>query len=148
MGLLGVFGPPNVDQLKASKNVNGLIRALGYKKDAVVRRDAVIALVDMGAPAVPQLILNLDNGNELIRRSAADILVRIGAPAVTPLINVMQVLQNWNTDECLAMADVLQRVTTGLRDSDKDIRQVATEALSKLSAPEETPLTCADDLAG
>ncbi len=143
-----MFGPPNVDQLKANQNVKGLIRALGYKKDAGVRRAAAAALVAIGAPAVAPLILTLDSGNEWVNQGAADALVRIGAPAVTPLIAVMQVLEGWNTDECQAMAEVLRRVTAGLRDSDKGVRQVATEALSKISAPELAPVTAAHDLAG
>ena len=45
-----LFGPPNVEKLKAKRSVDGLIKALGYKKDSEdyrhrgVRRAAAEAL--------------------------------------------------------------------------------------------------------
>ena len=43
-----LFGPPNVEKLKAKGNVKGLIKALDYKKDASVRRAAAKALGKSG----------------------------------------------------------------------------------------------------
>jgi len=41
---IGIFGPPNIEKLKARKNVKGLIKSL-KDKDSGVRMDADVALV-------------------------------------------------------------------------------------------------------
>lgn len=45
---MALFGPPNVDKLKAKSDVKGLIKAVGYTKDAQVRQHAAEALGDIG----------------------------------------------------------------------------------------------------
>jgi HEAT repeat protein len=50
-----LFGPPNVEKMKARRDVNGLIKALRYRKDKGVRQAAAEALVKIGAPAVEVL---------------------------------------------------------------------------------------------
>lgn len=40
-----LFGPPNIEKLLAKKNIQGLIRAMDYKKDTEVRCQAAEALV-------------------------------------------------------------------------------------------------------
>ena len=51
-----LFGPPNVDKLKAKRDVKGLSRALSYQKDDEVRRRAAKALGEIGdAQAVEPL---------------------------------------------------------------------------------------------
>ena len=42
-----LFGPPNVEQLKANGDVKGLIKASSYKKDAAIRQAAAQALIEM-----------------------------------------------------------------------------------------------------
>lgn len=42
------FGPPNVEKLKAKGNVKGLIKALGYEKDATIRQAADEVLGEIG----------------------------------------------------------------------------------------------------
>ncbi len=41
---MGLFGPPNVEKMKAKRDVKGLIQALGYQKGSNVRRGAAVAL--------------------------------------------------------------------------------------------------------
>lgn len=54
---MGLFGPPNIEKLKARKDITGLIKALGYKKDQHVRISAAHALGEIGDPlAVEPLI--------------------------------------------------------------------------------------------
>ena len=53
---MALFGPPNVEKMKAKKDVKGLIKALGYKKDASVGKAATIALVEIGEPVIEPLI--------------------------------------------------------------------------------------------
>ena len=42
---MGLFSPPDVEKLKAKNSSRGLIKALGYEKDGMVRRDAARAIV-------------------------------------------------------------------------------------------------------
>ena len=53
-----LFGPPNVEKMEAKGDVEGLIKALEYRKDATVRKSAARALVriDHGAEAIQALL--------------------------------------------------------------------------------------------
>ncbi|NQT71853.1 MAG: HEAT repeat domain-containing protein [Chloroflexi bacterium] len=113
-----LFGPPNVQKLKAKGNIKGLIKALGYKKDASVSQAAAEALgtldwkpdrdeigalywikkrrwdkcVEIGELAVTHLIVTLkdEESNEEVRRGAVEALEQIGdRRAVKPLITVL-----------------------------------------------------------
>jgi hypothetical protein len=37
---MSLFGPPNVEKMKANRDVEGLVKALGYQKDTNVRKEA------------------------------------------------------------------------------------------------------------
>ena len=88
-----IFGPPNVEKMKAKRNVKGLIKALGYQKDYKVRRDAAEALGQIGdARAVEGLTVKLKDREEIweVRVAAAEALGAIGDPtAVDSLIAVL-----------------------------------------------------------
>jgi len=43
-----LFGPPDVTRLKAKRSTHKLIRALAYEKDYKIRRDAALALGELG----------------------------------------------------------------------------------------------------
>lgn len=116
---MGLFGPPNIEKLKAKGDVEGLIKALSYKdpeirKEAIevlgkinnpdavepliqalkdeywgVRWYAVRALGKIGEPAVGGLIQALKNRFEDIPREAAEALGKIGEPAVESLIKAL-----------------------------------------------------------
>ena len=84
------FRRPNVEKMKAQKDIKGLIEALGYQKDSGLRKCAARALVDIGAPAVKQLLTALNVDNVDVRKTAAQVLGDIGDPiAVEPLINAL-----------------------------------------------------------
>ena len=54
---MSLFGPPDVDKLKAKGDIKGLIKALGYQRDWQVRVSAARALGEIGdARAVEALI--------------------------------------------------------------------------------------------
>ena len=57
MGLFDfLLGPPDVENLKAKKDVEGLLKALKYKKDTDVRVRAAVALADLlGPPDIENL---------------------------------------------------------------------------------------------
>lgn len=82
-----LFGPPNVKKMKARRDMQGLIKALRYKKDDKTCKAAAEALVEIGAPAVEMLIAALRDSDDDVRQSAAMALGEIGdARAVEPLI--------------------------------------------------------------
>jgi hypothetical protein len=104
-----LFGPPNVEKLEAKGNVKGLIKALGYEKDADVREAAALALGQVGdAHAMEPLIAVLKDSTGSERWAAASALGEIGdARAVESLINT-------------------------LGDKDGEVRRAAADALDKL----------------
>ena len=66
-----LFGPPNVKKLIAKGNVKGLIKALGYDKDRIVRVNAVEALGKIGdTRAVEPLIAALKDKDKDVRIAA------------------------------------------------------------------------------
>lgn len=74
-----LFGPPNVEKLKAQGNVNGLIKALSYKKGKCT----------------------IDGGEHHIRKNAAEALGLIGdRQAVEPLIAVLKYDHPYDKDVC------------------------------------------------
>jgi hypothetical protein len=85
--LQGLFGPPDVEALKAKGNVKKLIKTLDYD-DYDVRQRAIQALVEVGEPAVEPLIAALQKKNF---KGAAEALGQIGdARAVEPLIAMLE----------------------------------------------------------
>ncbi len=62
-----LFGPPDIDKLKAANSVTGLIKALSYPKNDRIRLDAAIALGQIGdARATEPLIEALNGKNSVI----------------------------------------------------------------------------------
>jgi len=92
---MDLFGPPNIEHLKAKGDIPGLIKAMNYKKDSpdpkntAVRRAAAQALGEIGdARAVEPLIAALSE--EGLCQAAVEALGKIGdARAVEPLIGIL-----------------------------------------------------------
>ena len=81
------FGTPNVETMREKRDVKGLIKALGYKKESDVRINAASVLGEICDPgAVKPLIKALDDADSDVRSNAAEALGRIGdSRAVEPL---------------------------------------------------------------
>jgi HEAT repeat protein len=76
--LKSLFGPPDVENLKAQGKVNGLIKALEVQGEVRVRRDAANALGEIGdAQAVPPLIAALQDEDQWVRQNAVVALGKI-----------------------------------------------------------------------
>lgn len=89
---MGLFGPPDIQKLKASRDVKGLVRALGYK-DFKIREQAVIALSYLMAPAaLPALVVTLETDEILrVRQAAAKVLGSSqDARALDPLVRTLK----------------------------------------------------------
>ena len=144
--MMGIFGPPNIEKMKAKKNVKGLIKALGYKKNFQVRFDAARLLGEIGDPrAVQPLIDALEDEEVMVRNEAARVLGEIGDPrAVDPLINALDREEDysigvrWDVIEALGkLGDTraLEPLTALLRDKADDTRLHAARALGKIGDP-------------
>jgi HEAT repeat protein len=98
---MGLFGPPDVEKMKARRDINGLIKALGYEKNTYYSYRSAEALGEIGPRlvdvalrdrAVQALIAALTKGDDRdLKKSAADALGQFGDPrAVQPLIAAIE----------------------------------------------------------
>jgi HEAT repeat protein len=63
-----LFESPNVSKLAAKGDLKGLIKALGYQRDWLVRRQAVEALKAIGSDrAIEALVGALGDSNSTVR---------------------------------------------------------------------------------
>jgi len=96
MPVFDLFGPPDVEKLRADENIGGLIRALNYKKGdsaaKYIRRKAAYALGEIGdTRAVAPLIEALRDQDADLSCAAAYALGQIGdTRAVEPLITALE----------------------------------------------------------
>jgi HEAT repeat protein len=84
---MGLFGPPNIEKMKAKRDVNGLCYIVTEDKDPILRCNAAKALGEIGdVRAVESLIFALEDRNVALRKAAAEALGKIGdVRADTPL---------------------------------------------------------------
>jgi HEAT repeat protein len=92
-----LFGPPNIEKLKARRKTGRLSAALQYedgdpREQARIRAQAARALGEIGEPETVQPLLGaLDDESGLVRCSAARALGAIGDDrAAEPLITALQ----------------------------------------------------------
>ena len=79
--------------------MNDLIAALGDENDEV-RRNAQVALYELGLLALEPLAQALIEGDPVVRRRAAALLGNVGdARAVAPLVTALEVLQECDCDD-------------------------------------------------
>ena len=144
-----LFGPPNVEKLKAKGDVKGLIKAVDYKKDAAIRQAAAEVLGQIGGEqAVEPLIAALKDADKDVRQGATRALGRIGrARAVEPLMatlkdkssNVQKAAQ-----EALVEIGIVQiKVWSSGFTKYEDKRKEWVEMLVNIGAPAVEPLVAA-----
>ena len=123
-----LFGPPNVAQLEAKGDVQGLIKALLYK-DAAVRMAAADALAPLKHPtAVDPLAAALKDENPGVRKACVGALAaRGGLRVVNPLVGA---LQDSSPDVRSAAASAVYRRL--MTDPDQDARRETITALGKV----------------
>jgi HEAT repeat protein len=93
---------PNLDELKAKKDIDGLIKALRHE-DEDIRMYASIALAEMGETVVEALIKALKIEDDNLRWGVIWILSKIGKPAVEPLNKALKD-EDENVRMCAQMA--------------------------------------------
>jgi HEAT repeat protein len=135
-----LFGPPNIEKLKAKQNVEGIIKALSNKKLADVRWQAANALGQLrDKRAVEPLIETLNDHNEYVRKCTAEALGRIGSERATETL--IEALKDKDVDVRVAAANALgqigdERATepliAALKDQDGNLRLSAADALGQI----------------
>jgi HEAT repeat protein len=140
-----LFGPPNVEKLKARRDIAGLVKALAYKKDWNVRKAAAGALAKIGdARAVESLIAALKDEAYYVRQTAAEALGKIGWKPEKSEAGALYLIARGKWDQCVKIgAPAVEPLIAALKDGDLDVRLGATAALAKIGAPAVEPLIAA-----
>lgn len=142
--LQGLVGPPDISKLETKRDVPGLIRALGYERDARVRGAAAETLGDMGdARAVEPLLSVLQDKDGNVRRSAATALGKLGdTRAVDALVATLRVYPPEARKAAaealgkLGDARAVEPLVVALKDKDRRVQLAAAEALTRLGVPD------------
>jgi hypothetical protein len=140
---LPLFGPPNVEKLKANGDAPGLRKALEYPGHWRVRRDAAEALGQIGdAGDVARLVAALRDDTSSVSQAAAEALGQIrDVSAVEPL---MAVLKDQSLGVRRAAAEALGQIgdgraleplTAALKDASWSVRAAVAEALGHIPDP-------------
>jgi HEAT repeat protein len=148
MGFLG-FGRPDVERLAAKGDIEGLVRAAKYKKDAQVRESARLALEDNLEFFVAKL------GSRNLRRVvlSREALKLIGEPAVTLLADVLVKGDvGKRSDAAFALGEVglpsgVPALAGALKDKDPQVRMLAVKSLARIDderVPELIDSACRD----
>ena len=152
----GIFGPPDVNKMKAKRDVKGLVNALSYDKDEAVRKDARLALLEIGDPrAVEPLIVLLKIKDGPGRKVAMELLGALGdARAVEPLIDAL-LDERFNPHPeavnalCKIGAAAVEPLIATLKNENNFKRQAAVDILGRLGdTPRSTrSLSCSRKIA-
>jgi len=142
-----LFGPPNVEKMKAKRDTKGLIKALGYGRDAAVPRDVAKALGELGDPqAVAPLVGALASSEGQLRGAAAKALEQIGRPAVERLISALDSasphVRRFAASTLGEIGDsrAAAPLIVALNDDDSIVRENAIGALVRLGDSRVVPL--------
>ena len=132
---MGISGGPNIEELKANKDVQGLISAL-KDKDPMVRGDAAEVLGKIGdSRAVEPLIEAL---KDIVQFIAIESLRKIGEPAIEPLIKALKnkdtLIRSGAAKALGKIGDkrAIESLTEALKYGDIFVRSAAAEALEKI----------------
>ncbi|MCZ7550918.1 MAG: HEAT repeat domain-containing protein [Anaerolineales bacterium] len=157
MSFLQDLFKPNVEKLKATHDVKGLIKALDYKKDASIREDAIEALVailgyddireevanalvKIGAPATEPLVTALQDGNVNVRNAAISVLEKTGWQPSKDESSAIYWIAKREWNECIEIGSpAIEPLITALKYEIGD-RDGVAEALSKIGNPAIEPL--------
>lgn len=136
---MSLFGPPNVEKMKAKKDVSGLIKALSYTKDSDIRKAAADALGEIGDLRAVEPLISSQNLDSFVREAAISALGEIGDPrAVEPLVAALKDL-NPLVREAAARAlgeigdpRAVEFLVAALKDSDNKMKRIVVQTLGKI----------------
>ena len=146
---MGLFGPPNIEKLKAKKDVDGLIKALTHR-DESVRKIAAEALGDVGGlRAVDPLTAAMRDEATPVAIAAAEALGKIGGSTAVyrlasaprsiqvPALQALASLARWGN------TSAVEELVSALSDSDPAAQAVASHALGDIGAAAIGPVVSA-----
>lgn len=100
---------PDIDKLIVRADIKGLIKALQYASDPLVRTLSAMALGDLGVPsAVEPLLRRLKDKDEVVRGKAAEALGNIGDPRARA--GLVSLLSDESTDVRVKAQLALNRI--------------------------------------
>lgn len=132
-----IFRPPNIEKMKARKNVKGLIKVLDNNNDINLRSDAADALGEIGDPwAIVPLIASLDDA-WLLKPAAINALGKIGdTRAVEPLIGYLwdDLVGNIAADALGEIGDsrAVKPLIVALRSGSEHVQESSARALGRI----------------
>jgi len=141
---MSLFGPPNIEKMKARRDVDGLIKALQYKikstefKDEWVRRDAAKALGEIGGSSVVlPLIAALKHRDNEVRWEAALGLGKISDARGVEALNAALKDPYLCRAAAIALGEIggahaVEPLISVLENKDAEVRKAAVEALGKI----------------
>ncbi len=153
---MGLFGEPNVEKMKARKNVRGLIKALEYQTNQKTKnrkQAAAIALLKLKIlspraikPYIARLLSKVKSGGnwERVREDAVKALGEIGDPrAVEPLIAELEAGYGYKVVQqaaAIALGKIgdpraVEPLIAELKAGYTEMRKAAAEALGKIGDP-------------
>lgn len=138
---MGLFAP-NVEKLKEKGDVNGLVKALGYRDSALVRDKAAQALGELGGPrAVDALITVLNAADPDVCRAAIEALGKIrDERAIKPLVALLREKRPEIRDSVTGALAVfgspaVKPLLELLKDNDPKVRLTAMDVIVAIGAP-------------
>ncbi len=141
MSLLDLlFGQPNIENLKAKKDISGLLKALEYPKEVVIRQKAAEVLGELGnTEAIPSLVDALEDAEVEVRCAVCKALGQLkNEQAIKPLVTalkdkkavVRQAVSNALGQ--IGSAQAVKSLITALNDKDANVREEAARALGQI----------------
>jgi len=113
------FGKPDVEKMKSKGDIEGLLKALSYEYNPVVRMSVATALGQIGdIRAVDKLIVALKDANEAVRGKVVEALCEIGDDKAL---------------DALSSAGVVNELLIALRNSKSEIASNAAVVLGKMN---------------
>ena len=137
-----LFGPPNVEKLKAKRDVKRLIKALQYPEDYRVRDAAARALGAIGDPrAIEPLVTAMNNTGAF--SPIPEALAKIGGPRTVELLieslshsNFLVVLNAVSALGRIGDVRAVKPLTARLGDPDHSLHYYVVDALRDLAHPD------------
>ena len=135
--LQGLFGPPNIKKMQASRDIKGLEKALGYQKDGKVRKEAAMALGEIKSiSSVDMLAAACQDHDDLVVWSAIRALGCIGDErAVEALILLLKAPSSYTRREAIlalgaaGTPKIVELIDTIFNDEDSRVYGAGIEVL-------------------
>ena len=134
---MALFGPPNVAKIKASNNIDRLVKAAKYKKDPAIAEQARQVLEER----LDLIVENLQTKNMVQLQTSREALVLIGPAARDRLIFILGEGHLHRRQDAAFVLGVMKDpvavgpLSTAMHNPDPLLRMLCVEALGKIGDP-------------